>query len=90
MDNLNDDQIRQVVRENYAKVAETSGTSCGCGTPVNLPMIESSCCSSQSVPPQERPVQDSTRMGYSAEDLASVPQGADMGLDCGNPELAGR
>jgi SAM-dependent methyltransferase len=28
----------------------------------------------------------STRFGYSEEDVASVPQGADMGLGCGNPQ----
>jgi SAM-dependent methyltransferase len=27
----------------------------------------------------------STRLGYSEEDLANVPSGADMGLGCGNP-----
>ena len=27
----------------------------------------------------------STRLGYSADDLAKVPAGADMGLGCGNP-----
>jgi ubiquinone/menaquinone biosynthesis C-methylase UbiE len=27
----------------------------------------------------------SSRLGYSHQDLASVPQGADMGLGCGNP-----
>jgi SAM-dependent methyltransferase len=26
------------------------------------------------------------RLGYSAEDLASVPEGANMGLGCGNPQ----
>lgn len=28
----------------------------------------------------------SLRLGYTAEDLASVPEGADMGLGCGNPQ----
>ena len=28
----------------------------------------------------------SASLGYSAEDLASVPEGADMGLGCGNPQ----
>jgi len=32
-----DDAIRQQIREDYAKVANTSDTSSGCG-------IESSCC----------------------------------------------
>ena len=28
----------------------------------------------------------SLELGYSADDLASVPEGADMGLGCGNPQ----
>ena len=86
MDNLNDDKIRQVVRENYAKVAESGGSSCGCGTPSDLPMIETPCCGGSGSLQKERPIQDSTRMGYTSEELASVPEGADMGLGCGNPQ----
>jgi len=86
MENLNDDKIRQVVRENYAKVAESGGSSCGCGTPSDLPMIETPCCGGSGSLQKERPIQDSTRMGYSSEDLASVPEGANMGLGCGNPQ----
>lgn len=37
------------------------------------------CCS-----PNAKP--SSRSLGYSAEDLASVPDGADMGLGCGNPQ----
>lgn len=29
----------------------------------------------------------STSLGYSVEDLTSVPEGADLGLGCGNPQL---
>ena len=31
------------------------------------------------------PAEQSRKLGYSADDLASVPDGADMGLGCGNP-----
>lgn len=31
------------------------------------------------------PADQSRRLGYSAEDLATTPEGADMGLGCGNP-----
>ena len=86
MDHLNDDQIRQAVRENYARVAESGGSNCGCGTPSDLPMIEAPCCGGSSSLAKERPVQDSTRMGYSEEDLANVPEGSNMGLGCGNPQ----
>ncbi len=46
-----------------------AGTSC-CGT-------TSSCCdSTQTV---------STKLGYSGQELDSIPKGADLGLGCGNP-----
>lgn len=46
-----------------------AGTSC-CGT-------TSSCCS---------PTQTiSTKLGYSGQELDSIPEGADLGLGCGNP-----
>ncbi len=68
------DKIREQVRSDYAKVADaaTDGDSCG---------VESSCCG---VPPDLNAI-DSTRLGYSDEDLQSVPEGANMGLGCGNP-----
>ena len=46
-----------------------TGTSC-CGT-------TSSCCdSTQTI---------STKLGYSGQELDSIPKGADLGLGCGNP-----
>lgn len=44
---------------------------------------ESSCCSPGCCGPDSA---QSLRIGYSAEDLASVPEGANMGLGCGNPQ----
>ena len=32
------------------------------------------------------PTVDSTRLGYSAEERAAAPEGADLGLGCGNPQ----
>ena len=44
----------------------------------------SSCCAASAGGPAERkPLQ----MGYSAKDLTAVPEGADLGLGCGNPAL---
>jgi arsenite methyltransferase len=68
------DEIRKGVRDSYAKVAEASNEGEGCG-------VESSCCG---VSADINSVL-STRFGYSEEDLKNVPQGADMGLGCGNP-----
>ena len=69
------DDIRNNVRESYAEVAEASNNGDCCG-------VASSCCG---VPEGVINMQ-SLRMGYSEDDINSVPQGADMGLGCGNPQ----
>ncbi len=74
MDQERADQIKQTVRQAYAKVAIASDDGTCCGEP-------SSCCG---VP--ETPIGlFSTRLGYSDGEVANVPDGADMGLGCGNP-----
>ncbi len=73
--NRNDEEIRQAVRENYGRVAESTGASgCGCGP---------TCCSK----PSSTGIAAATSMalGYSSEDVESVPDGSNMGLGCGNP-----
>ena len=70
------DEIRQKVRESYSEVAESSNNSSCCGT-------ESSCCGVSDDAAINTLV--STRLGYSENDLENVPEGADMGLGCGNP-----
>jgi SAM-dependent methyltransferase len=70
------DSIREGVRDSYSKVALASeaGESCG---------VTSSCCGvSQDI---DINTLNSLRLGYSEADLAASPQGADMGLGCGNP-----
>lgn len=76
MDQKQADEIRQNVRSSYAKVAEASNEGASCGP-------ESSCCGVSSDDAINTLV--STRLGYSEEDLVNVPEGADMGLGCGNP-----
>ncbi|MCB1903704.1 MAG: arsenite methyltransferase [Gammaproteobacteria bacterium] len=71
---LSADEIRQAVRASYTQVAQSNeiGEACGEG---------SSCCGVN-----EGPVGlFSTRLGYSEEDVSIAPEGADMGLGCGNP-----
>lgn len=70
---LVNDNIRKSVREQYGKVAESSGSSC-CGT-------ESSCCTG-SLPDATITTME---LGYSSNDVNQVPEGANMGLGCGNP-----
>ena len=70
------DNIRNEVRKSYAKVAEASNNNQSCG-------IESSCCGvSDDI---DINTLNSLRLGYSNDDLENVPDGADMGLGCGNP-----
>ena len=70
------DEIRQNVRESYTEVAEASNNGGCCGE-------QSSCCGVSDDAAINTLV--STRLGYSEGDLESVPEGADMGLGCGNP-----
>jgi arsenite methyltransferase len=76
MDQKQADEIRQNVRESYSQVAESSNNGDSCGT-------ESSCCGVSDDAAINTLV--STRLGYSESDLENVPEGADMGLGCGNP-----
>lgn len=75
--NSNNDEMRQKVRGAYTLVAlaDNAGESCG---------PESGCCGVSDDAAVTALI--STRLGYSQEDLDSVPQGADMGLGCGNPK----
>jgi len=68
---MKEEEVKKVVREGYGKIAQK-----------NLPCCApaSSCCGSQDL------VQDiSKRVGYSEEELKVVPEGANLGLGCGNP-----
>ena len=67
------DLVRGKVREGYAKIAaETSAGGCGPGV---------SCCGST---PQEAE-KLAHELGYTIEELQALPDGANMGLSCGNP-----
>ena len=70
------DEIRSVVRKNYAEVAASERAGCGC-TP------SPSCCGT---PGEVTAADMSLRLGYSGEDVSAVPEGANMGLGCGNPQ----
>jgi len=73
MDTTKNEEIRRAVRRNYGKVATKDGADCGCST---------SCCSTAA--PSAEAV--SQGMGYTAEEVQTVPEGANMGLGCGNPQ----
>lgn len=77
MQTTNHDEIREQVRTAYAQVAQT-GSSC-CAT---APAQSGGCCA-----PSEQSIAEllSRGIGYSAEELDSAPDGANLGLGCGNP-----
>lgn len=75
MDHTTHDTIRSGVREAYTLIALGDGGGC-CGP------VESSCCGGGTAAPTQVV---SLQLGYSARDLVSVPEGADLGLGCGNP-----
>ena len=66
------EDVRQAVRTGYGEIAKSGGSCCGT-TP--------SCCGSTPVGSEEL----ARHVGYSAEELAALPDGANMGLSCGNP-----
>jgi len=67
---MDKEKIRESVREGYGKIAR-SGSGCGCGP--------ASCCGSGAAE------QVAKSVGYSEAELAVLPEGANMGLSCGNP-----
>lgn len=68
---MREDEIRNVVRKEYAKFA-LAGSSCCPGA--------DSCCGSGFAAEEV-----AKRVGYGEEDLRHVPEGANLGLGCGNP-----
>ncbi|MGB7769479.1 MAG: arsenite methyltransferase [Verrucomicrobiia bacterium] len=73
---LTDEQnesVRRLVRDGYTKIArETSAGCCGSGV---------SCCGSTPAEAEKL----ARELGYTVEELKALPDGANMGLSCGNP-----
>lgn len=84
------EEIRKAVRDNYGKIARLGTKISGLIPPI-------SCCGEQGISDTKRspasccgaaeftPEQMSIAIGYSKDDLESTPEGANMGLGCGNP-----
>jgi SAM-dependent methyltransferase len=66
-------EIREAVRAGYARIATGGANSC-CGP--------SSCCGSDEAGGAKQLAQS---IGYGADELEQLPEGANMGLSCGNP-----
>jgi SAM-dependent methyltransferase len=68
---MKDEEIKKVVREGYAEIAKRESSCCG---PIG------SCCGSPDVAGDI-----SKSIGYTEEEIETVPEGANLGLGCGNP-----
>lgn len=69
MDKVKEEEIRKLVRDSYAQAVTQENSCCS---------PASSCCSNSK--------EDiSKSVGYTDEDINSVPDGANLGLGCGNP-----
>lgn len=72
---MDDAQIKEMVRARYGEIAASQSPGSCC-----VPAA-SSCCG-----PASSEVEKARRMGYSDAQLAGVPEGANLGLGCGNPQ----
>ena len=71
---MEDADIKTLVRERYGSIAATNLTDC-CAP-------AASCCA----PTTPRDAAKARAMGYSEADLTAIPDGANLGLGCGNPQ----
>lgn len=72
---MDESQIKEMVRARYGGIAAAPEASACCAP------AASSCCG-----PTSADQDKALRMGYSAAELAAVPDGANLGLGCGNPQ----
>jgi len=99
METMEQEKIRQTVRETYGKIArsnnpEQNKKSQGpCCAPETVAISEQmagkqaqDCCTTSCCGPADVNIEQmAAYMGYSREDLANAPEGANMALGCGNP-----
>ena len=75
METKNPEEIRRSVRNRYGEIAKQETSGCGCSA-------LSSCCDTTPGPIEKM----SRALGYTKEQIDSAPEGANMGLGCGNPQ----
>ena len=96
------DEIRDAVRERYAGLAGggaawMQGSGAATEGPAELAPAAGGCCGPATAPAaQTAPATasccgpavnaHSAKLGYSSDDQALLPEGADLGLGCGNPK----
>jgi len=78
-------RIHADVRDRYAALARSAADGEGCVGPSALALpstTASGCCGAA---PAAGDASGSTALGYDPADLATLPEGTDLGLGCGNP-----
>ncbi len=69
---MKEEKVRKIVRDGYAEIAKKEKSCCSAPT---------SCgCNTPNMSEEI-----SRRIGYTNEEIGSVPEGANLGLGCGNP-----
>lgn len=68
---MDEKNIKEIVKQGYGKIAKQGSSCC---------VSANSCCGTT-----DRTQDISKRIGYSEEELKAVPEGANLGLGCGNP-----
>lgn len=90
MGEQNSEQVRETIRSGYADIAETGAFvgEAAAGTRAKLAGgADAACCGGGSCcGPSTITVDElATEIGYSADEIGMLPEGANMGLSCGNP-----
>jgi SAM-dependent methyltransferase len=83
---MNASEQKELVRIRYGGIATAAGaTASACCTPSAEAI---GCCAPAEAAGVNSPglAEKALRMGYSAAELAAVPEGANLGLGCGNPQ----
>jgi len=70
------DDIKELIRTRYGSIA-AADTAASCCAPA------ASCCAPT---PSADAAAKALTMGYSADEVAAIPDGANLGLGCGNPQ----
>jgi arsenite methyltransferase len=73
------DDVRATVREGYAKVARAGSLEVA-----SAPAAGGGCCGGTAKPVLSAD-QLAEKIGYGADEIRALPEGANMGLSCGNP-----
>jgi ubiquinone/menaquinone biosynthesis C-methylase UbiE len=68
---MEEEKVKRLVREGYARIVKKENSCCA--------QTDTFCCA------PETSEQHSRKIGYSTSEIESVPEGANLGLGCGNP-----